>query len=1173
MSTRSASSSPDVLGPPADIDYLISPAPVKPVPGLRSWYTPSRSKFQTPRKRPRPSTSPTKTTHSFRLDDLMKSTPSKNARGGQGSSLSPSKLQSESNLSPWRIRVTVEAEHEDEMDSNGSAARKRFKTATTTTKVPLKDTEEVSQLSAKKRRGRPRKSDIQEQSATPRRGSPGHTPGRTPGPITTSAVKRKRGRPRKSLPEPEVVESVERAHLPPAETAPREASPLNLAAEGDAADLSSDDGISSPAPFAYDPGPSRLNVTSPNRSSPIQSQTGPSRRPEPPPPKRARILEGDTELSPARDLSPDRVLRDVSPENTLHAGHTPRPRRIYPTPTSSSLIEGENPGEDPTRVAHRDEREGTVSGAISDPTDEHREFDTIMESEGFSMVSLDTLPSVKSLASAKSLSSTKQQALDSTSSNLNLSKGVLKPFFERQTPGSSDRTKQRASGSKAAEVPAAISSPRVQSGVDQRPTASSSQLPVSDSSKENDTSRPKATPAENIVSPKLPAAPAQGAQSAATTKKRSFPSLARVVRAGIALQGILRRQRRGSTLQSPFSSPTRSGTREQSDDSDGPRRRLEHLFSGFGLATQRELRAGLRFGEELARRQREAERRRREEQDRASSSRDITAAETRGVSPEAATQDQTHEDEPETGRLNSEIARRQAEWQCEREAVSREIEMADSNNVIVIDSDKEMSDRPEGEEDDYEAEERVPDDDDDDDYYDIWQQEAHASRLNESSISHRQERKAQEPGRGPNSSPWKSGQSVTSDNGENLPRILWGSPAKQGEFPSLGKSRLRRLREEEVDLSALLRRQDTPNTRKYYGNSSPHSRSSQQLQPSDSHNPSSPARLPTSSPQRDEQTSPHRQSSPRRSPSRSSDEASSRWEESPGPEDSVSQQSDDEHSDNELHENDDREPSHAAMSDKPSMHETQTSQPARQTTSGARASSWFRRLSNFAPAFWRRENTEPDEEPPEEPYEEPGDDAEDLPAASPTLSPNRSPVAETPLPEYELPDQSPSPDQSPIAETPLPEQISASPTLKIQPERQNVVEPRGKPPLAVSGYFTDDHYYALRRLYRLAKRSPELFPYYPTPGREDIIGDWLWTSDGAYGIPVTELQFAIIDRFVRDLAEADIRNGGTGEIGWSEEELYKRLFCIIIGEQIRAQRKAQALEEEEREREGEGADK
>lgn len=414
MSTRSASSSPDVLGPPADIDYLISPAPVKPVPGLRSWYTPSRSKFQTPRKRPRPSTSPTKTTHSFRLDDLMKSTPSKNARGGQGSSLSPSKLQSESNLSPWRIRVTVEAEHEDEMNNNGSAARKRFKTATTTTKVPLKDTEEVSQLSAKKRRGRPRKSDIQEQSATPRRGSPGHTPGRTPGPITTSAVKRKRGRPRKSLPEPEVVESVERAHLPPAETAPREASPLNLAAEGDAADLSSDDGISSPAPFAYDPGSSRLNVTSPNRSSPIQSQTGPSRRPEPPPPKRARILEGDTELSPARDLSPDRVLRGVSPENTLHAGHTPRPRRIYPTPTSSSLIEGENPGEDPTRVAHRDEREGTVSGAISDPTDEHREFDTIMESEGFSMVSLDTLPSVKSLASAKSLSSTKQQALDST---------------------------------------------------------------------------------------------------------------------------------------------------------------------------------------------------------------------------------------------------------------------------------------------------------------------------------------------------------------------------------------------------------------------------------------------------------------------------------------------------------------------------------------------------------------------------------------------------------------------------------------------------------------------------------------------------------------------------------------------------------------------------------------
>lgn len=1189
---------------------------------------------------------------------MLKSTPRKNRQG----SLSPSKLQSESNVSPWRIKVTVEAEHEDEMNNNGSVARKRFKSGTMTTKVPLKDGEEASLMSAKRRRGRPRKSDIQEQSATPSRGSPGRTPGRTPGPATASAVRRKRGRPRKSLPEPEVVDSVETDHLTPAEPTQREPTPLNLAVEGDAADLSSDDGIPSPAPLTYETGTGHIDVTSP---SPIRSENRQVELSEPPR-KMARILEGDTELAPSKSLSPDRELRSGSPENTMHAGHTPRPRRIYPTPTSSSLIDGENPGDDPSRAAPDSEREVSMSGAISDPTNEHREFDSIMESEGFSMVSLDTLPSAKSLASARSLPSAKQQVRHS---NLDPSKPALKPFFERQTPGSSDRANRRASGLnfKAAEDQAVTSSPQNEPGADQRPTVSSSLHPASDSSNKNDASRPTTTPAENILYPQLPDAPAQAVQSATTAKKRSFPSLAKVVRAGIALQGILRRQRRGSHLQSPFSSPGRSGTRETSEDSDGPRRRLEHLFSGFGLETQRELRAGLRFGEELARQREAEERRLREGQNIESSTQDNAAAvEARGASFEAATPEQSRENEPETGRLDSEMARRQAEWQREREAVSREIEMANSSKVIVIDSDVEMSQKPEEEEEgDYESEQGVPDDGDDDDDdgdYDIWQQEAHASRLNESSISHHQEDNAPEPDRGPASSPWKSGQSVAdSDNGQNLPPILWDSPAKQSGFPSLGKSRLRKLKEEEVDLSALLRRQDTPNRRRYYGNSSPQSRASQQQQSNEAHHPSSPAKPATSSPQQPEQVSPSQRQSVSRSPSlpldefsspeqrsqakespdrssdRSADEGYFPWEESPGPRDSASQQSgdeypddghpdyehpDDERPDEELYESDDLEPSHADISGNRSMDQTQTSQPARQT-SAPPASSWFRRLTNnFTPRFWRMGNSQspekqspskhlspqfdkepleelpeeeeeeeeegegedeqlPDEEHPEEPVEESDEELDEEPDEEPPEEPSEDdeelPDAEhdeePPEDDEQLPDASPtpSPQQSPIAETPLPEpdQISASPTLKLQPQRQSIIQPSGKPPLAVSGYFTDNHYYALRRLYRLAQRSPELFPYYPTSSREDIIGDWLWTSDGAYGLPVTELQFAIVDRFMEELADGDIQNGGTGEIGWSEEELYKRLFSIIIGEQIRRQRKAQALEAEERERERE----
>src|SRR5204863_1766493 len=58
----------------------------------------------------------------------------------------------------------------------------------------------------------------------------------------------------------------------------------------------------------------------------------------------------------------------------------------------------------------------------------------------------------------------------------------------------------------------------------------------------------------------------------------------------------------GSRLQSPFSSPGKT----HSDESAAAKQRLDELFREFDLETQRELRAGLRFGEELAKRRREA---------------------------------------------------------------------------------------------------------------------------------------------------------------------------------------------------------------------------------------------------------------------------------------------------------------------------------------------------------------------------------------------------------------------------------------------------------------------------------------------------------------------------------------------------------------------------------------
>jgi hypothetical protein len=135
------------------------------------------------------------------------------------------------------------------------------------------------------------------------------------------------------------------------------------------------------------------------------------------------------------------------------------------------------------------------------------------------------------------------------------------------------------------------------------------------------------------------------------------------------------------------------------------------------------------------------------------------------------------------------------------------------------------------------------------------------------------------------------------------------------------------------------------------------------------------------------------------------------------------------------------------------------------------------------------------------------------------------------------------------------EVVEDNPANMIEEEHDS---PKGPRPLAVFGYFSNDHYLALRRVYRIAKRHPERFPYYDAPGRAQIIGDWIWTSDGLHGVPISEAQFAIIDRFVNELSHADVQYGGSGQVEWTDADLHRRLISIIIGEQIRDERKAQA---------------
>jgi hypothetical protein len=241
----------------------------------------------------------------------------------------------------------------------------------------------------------------------------------------------------------------------------------------------------------------------------------------------------------------------------------------------------------------------------------------------------------------------------------------------------------------------------------------------------------------------------------------------------------------------------------------------------------------------------------------------------------------------------------------------------------------------------------------------------------------------------------------------------------------------------------------------------------------------------------------------------------------------------------------------------PSVHERSalTPPPEQQNNTAPASASWFRRLSSFTPGWWgsaspekdaSQEGVEEKEEAVEEEEEEEGEEEEIEEEGN-----------EENWDENQLPQSQDVPVRGEVEYPSLPE----SPYVQSAKTERTHKQSLHRKPLAVSGYFTNDHYIALRRLYRLAKRSPELFPYYPTEERAEIIGDWLWTADGDYGVPVTELQFAIIDKFVDELAEADIQNGGSGEIGWTEEDLHKRLFSIIVGEQIRKDRKAKIQEE------------
>lgn len=454
----------------------------------------------------------TNTSNNVQRQEFYLATPSAN-RTSNGS---PFKLvaEAENPISPWRIRVTVEAEQENAQQGH---SRKRFAERTTTTTIPLRDADEQSPTHPKKGRGRPRKSNSSpvKSPATPKSKAPARR--KT---MPESSSKTANGGGRRSSTSAKKARGITRK------------STEHLAEESASQD----------SYLAHAHGPDQNPNSKTIQKTPCES-------------------EGNRTGTTSIDAHPSPNSTSQDNKNKSHTGL-----------------------DDAEYVESADTREDGIDGHsyLQDPTDQHQEFDSILESEGFSMVSVSSLPSAK---------------LDSNS--------VLEPEMNREYDESDDR--------RTVEHPSLNDPENMRNTQDlcSLEIASPPSSPSSSLASPLKIQKPKQDQTQSIMSP--PTSIPSNMKSPASRKfprpldklSDDTPKLARVVRAGIALQGVLSPRNIRSV---PGKGPVQEASSGSPPSAKSPKERLDRLFSGFSAGTMRELRAGLRLGEELAKRQQNAPR-------------------------------------------------------------------------------------------------------------------------------------------------------------------------------------------------------------------------------------------------------------------------------------------------------------------------------------------------------------------------------------------------------------------------------------------------------------------------------------------------------------------------------------------------------------------------------------
>lgn len=450
--------------------------------------------------------------------------PKKNKGGQRGRKSSDITIKSfeviaEPGVSPWRIKVTVEAEQEGDIDMESGTGRRQ--TVTRTMKIPLRDADSPTKKSRKTERA-----------------------AKTDRDADNAPSARETRRRRKSVTDLSTVvlgddaeedEWAGAAGSPRKERASksrgtRKSTTASRRSISDPIEIQEDEGNigdSDPAHYRNDNTPEFREVD----LNQIALRT------------RSNSLKQDDR----RDHGQGKDVRKVSINSAMS----------YPTPS-------------PTASEHG--RSDDVPEYI--PNNEEVGLDTVMESEGFTMIDLESLPSVKQMRNTPEYPTITEEPEDEdneTHSTVEHRQAAVEaPSIHLST----------LEGENTETSTDFVSSPPV-SGKKKPYSIGHLQLPSST----NVYRHRHVTPMPQ-TSPSLPSPP----RAPASVAKERSPAISnKAMVAGLVLQDAVTPEH---SLLSDHQQE--SGPREQEEDA---------LFGGFSSSTRRELRAELRFGEELGKKQ------------------------------------------------------------------------------------------------------------------------------------------------------------------------------------------------------------------------------------------------------------------------------------------------------------------------------------------------------------------------------------------------------------------------------------------------------------------------------------------------------------------------------------------------------------------------------------------